>query len=146
MRSQRLNILICDSDPELLIDLERMLEDAGFDTTTTWDPADLAPLTNKDLLDGLILSDHPPLRNAEAILMDLRGKHLNVLYILCLAWQKHVDEQSVERLRSAGVMQVVSGKDHALIVERVKFYLQSPGTSLDTVRSCKSPAPLKHAI
>jgi DNA-binding response OmpR family regulator len=127
MRSQRLHVLICDSDPETLIDLERMLEDAGFDTTTTWDTSRSRTLNQKDLFDGLILSDHPPQMNGAAILMDLRGKHLNVPYILCLAWQKHVDEQRVERLRSAGVTEVVSGKDHASIVERVEFYLRSPG-------------------
>jgi hypothetical protein len=30
MRSQGLHVLICDSDPETLIDLERMLEDELF--------------------------------------------------------------------------------------------------------------------
>jgi DNA-binding response OmpR family regulator len=33
MDPQRMRILICDTDPEVLIQAERMLEDAGFDMT-----------------------------------------------------------------------------------------------------------------
>ena len=64
MKPKRLRILICDTDEETLIDLERMLEDAGFDTTTTWDAMDLVRLLEGNLFHLLIMGDHPPQMNA----------------------------------------------------------------------------------
>ena len=42
MKQQRFRILICDTDVETLIGLERMLEDPGSDTTTTWNVTGVA--------------------------------------------------------------------------------------------------------
>lgn len=54
-----------------------MLEDAGFDTTTTWDVTDLTRCSECDFFHLLIVGDHPPQMDAEAILKDLRGKDVS---------------------------------------------------------------------
>ena len=122
---QRLRVLICDSDPGILIDLERVLEDMGFETTTTWNALDLGRLLGECSFDLLIVGDHPPQMDAEVIFNELRGQHCHVSHVLCLVWQRYLDERNVERLRSAGATTVVSGPDCASIVEEVKFSLQS---------------------
>ncbi len=49
-----------------------MLEDAGFDTTTTRDAIDLARLLRENLFHLLIMGDHPPQMDAEVMLKELR--------------------------------------------------------------------------
>jgi len=121
MIAQRFRVLICDSDPEMLIDLERVLEDIGFDTTTTWNTLDLERLLGECSFNLLIVGHHPPQMDAEAIFNELRGRHHHVSHTLCLVWQRHLDQHNVERLRSAGATTVVSGQDCASIVEEVRI-------------------------
>ena len=125
MIAQRVRVVICDSDPQILIDLERVLEDMGFDTTTTWNTADLERLLGQYSFNLLIVGDHPPQMDAEVIFNELRGKHHHVSHVLCLVWQRHLDQRNVERLRSAGATTVVSEPDCASIVEEVKSSLES---------------------
>ena len=54
MNQRRLRILICDIDPDILIHLEKMLEDAGFDTTSTWNVVDLERLLQQHSFQLLI--------------------------------------------------------------------------------------------
>lgn len=42
-----------------------MLEDVGFYTTTTWEPADLARVTQVALFDGIMQRDRAPQMDAE---------------------------------------------------------------------------------
>jgi DNA-binding response OmpR family regulator len=125
MIAQRLRVLICDSDPEVLIDLERVLEDMGFATTTTWNVPDLGRLLGECSFNLLIVGDHPPQMDAEVIFNELRGQHHHLSHVLCLVWRRHLDRRNVERLRSAGATTVVSGPDCASIVEKVKSSLES---------------------
>ena len=125
MIDQRLRVLICDSEPEMLIDLERALEDMGFDTTTTWNALDLERLLGECCFDLLIVGDHPPQMDAGVIFNELRDKRHHVSHVLCLLWQRRFDQHEVQRLRSAGATTVVCGPDCASIVEEVKFSLQS---------------------
>jgi DNA-binding response OmpR family regulator len=106
-----------------------MLEDAGFDTTTTWDKLDFARLLGGGLFDLLIIGDHPPDMDAEVILRGLRGKYPRTPDVLCLV-QRNLDESQIERFRSAGATAVVSKQDHASIVEQVEFRLRPANSGL----------------
>jgi CheY-like chemotaxis protein len=125
MDPQRMRILICDTDPEVLIQAERMLEDAGFDTTTTWNPADLVRLTQIALFDAVVLADHASQMHAEMMLKELRERQHPVRRVFCLLWQRHINERDVERLRSAGAEKVICAKDCVLAMQEVRFSLQS---------------------
>ena len=46
MTTQRKKILVADCHEDVLIVLERLLEDAGFDTTTVWTARDLLRLVD----------------------------------------------------------------------------------------------------
>jgi DNA-binding response OmpR family regulator len=58
MNRERPHVLICDADPDILIHLEQVLEDAGFDTTSTWNAADLERLLAHGSFQFLIIGDH----------------------------------------------------------------------------------------
>ncbi len=51
-------VLVVDSDETTLIDLQRVLEDAGFDTTVTWDIFEGKQLLSTSHFDLLLICDH----------------------------------------------------------------------------------------
>lgn len=64
----RKRILVLDTDENVLIRLERALEDAGFETTTTWDPQEALCFLSAGAFDLLLVGDHPPEVNARNLL------------------------------------------------------------------------------
>ncbi|MFB3917169.1 MAG: hypothetical protein ACE14M_10595 [Terriglobales bacterium] len=66
---ERKRILLVDADELVLIRLEKMLEDAGFDTTTTWDPRHALAILTAGEFDLLLLGHHPPEVNAKELLV-----------------------------------------------------------------------------
>jgi len=56
----RNRILIVDVDERILLDLQRILEDAGFDTTITWDGGEAQAILRDHDFQLLMLCDHPP--------------------------------------------------------------------------------------
>ena len=63
--------LILDTDPEMLITLQHLLEEAEIDATITWDEAEACQLIETAPFDLILIGDHPPELNAEAIVDDL---------------------------------------------------------------------------
>ncbi len=61
-------ILVVDANENVLIRLERVLEDAGFETTTTWDPQEAMCFLHAVAFDLLLIGDHPPEVNARELL------------------------------------------------------------------------------
>lgn len=68
MNIQRKHILIADSDEQSLIELERLLQDEGFETTTAWNTSDAVDLIRHRKFDLLLVADHPPELNCEVVL------------------------------------------------------------------------------
>lgn len=68
MNGPKKQILIADSDEQTLIELEQMLEDEGFETTTAWSTSDTLTLLGQREFDLLLVADHPPEVNCETVL------------------------------------------------------------------------------
>ncbi len=118
MKEQRFRVLICDFDADTLIRLEQLLENAGFDTTTTWDSTDLGRFSDAGF-DLLVISDHPPQMNAEVILSNLwvRG-------VPCLVLEASAGTSNIERLRSLGAIAVVPRWNDTAILGHVQTSLR----------------------
>jgi CheY-like chemotaxis protein len=97
-------VLILDSDPDTLITLQRVFEDADIDTTVTWDEAEARQLLQTAPYDCILIGDHPPELNAAAILDDLsfRGTCPSAM-ILRAATPRHLVEH-FHRLGATGVI------------------------------------------
>jgi DNA-binding response OmpR family regulator len=119
MKERRFRVLICDFDADTLIRLEQLLENAGFDTTTTWDSTDLGRFSDAGF-DLLVISDHPPQMNAEVILNDLRVR--GVFHVLVL--EASAGTSNLERLRSLGAIAVVPRWNHTAILGHVQTSLR----------------------
>jgi response regulator RpfG family c-di-GMP phosphodiesterase len=72
---QSRHVLILDFDAATLIALEQVLEDAGFDTTTTWNMHEACLWLGQKRFDAIVVGDHPPIIDARAVLRRLEGLH-----------------------------------------------------------------------
>ena len=61
-------VLILDLEASILIALERVFEEAGFDTTTTWNIYEAVLYLEKRCFDLIVVGDHPPEIDAYAVL------------------------------------------------------------------------------
>jgi CheY-like chemotaxis protein len=68
MRDSRKFALVIDIDVEFLLAIERLLEDHGVDTTTTWDVQEGLKLLASKSFDVVLVSHHPPEVHASEIL------------------------------------------------------------------------------
>jgi DNA-binding response OmpR family regulator len=72
MKTARKKVLVADCDEEVLIALERMLEDAGFDTTTVWTGRDVLRLLQRQSFDLILVGECLPDTECKEILQALR--------------------------------------------------------------------------
>ena len=109
-------ILILDTDPDTLIKLQHVFEEADIDTTVTWDEMEACRLMETAPFDLLLIEDHPPELNAAAIIDDLslRGACPPVLVLRGFFGGK--DGEHFHRLGAIGV---VSKRDPHAVLEQV---------------------------
>jgi len=78
----RKKILVLDYDERVLIDLERVLEDEGFETTTTWDVKEALDLFTHRDFDVLLMGDRPPEVRCTEFLKALRTRQISASCIV----------------------------------------------------------------
>ena len=122
-------ILVLDSDPEFLIELEHLLEGEGFDTTVTWNLWEAMALLASRKFDLLLVGEHSPEVKAADILMRLRAMPTPVPCIILQTAERHPFE--AQYLSRFGAYAVISRRRHKAIVEQLRRVVQhSPSTSL----------------
>jgi len=68
-------ILVFDFDESVLIALEQVLEEAGFETTTTWSIDEVFLWLQRKRFDLIVIGDHPPQIDAHDTLRRLQTSH-----------------------------------------------------------------------
>jgi len=80
---RRKTVLVVDFDSELLIALERLLEDCGFDCTSTWDANQGYELMRSGMFDILVIGNRPPQLQPQEFVSILRRQGLRFgLFVL----------------------------------------------------------------
>ncbi|MFB3918273.1 MAG: response regulator [Terriglobales bacterium] len=116
----RKRILVVDVDELVLIQLERILEDAGFDTTVTWDLQHAMSLLAADIFDLVLVGDHPPEINAKELLTSMRAWRYSPL---CLVIQPSAMMAAAEYLQ-LGASDVVCRHQYDDVLRRVNAHLR----------------------
>ena len=108
--------LILDIDPDTLLTLQQLLEEAHIDASVTWDEMEACQLIEAAPFDLMLIGDHPPELNAAAILDDLslRGICPPVLILRGI-----FGEKDVAYFRRLGAIGVVSKRDPCAVLEQV---------------------------
>ena len=114
-------ILVLDLEESTLIRLEQVLEEAGFDTTTTWDINEALLLLEKKSLDLIVVGDHPPEIDAYAMLCRPQtvARHVPCIVIRSV-------RSLPAGLKWSTVVANVRGCSSADILERVRRHLCQP--------------------
>ncbi len=89
MDSLKKHILIADSDEETLINLERLLQDEGFETTTAWSTSDTVNHLRRERFDLILVADHPPELNCEYVLRIKRQAGREVPVVVLATRPRH---------------------------------------------------------
>ncbi len=104
MPQQRKKILIIDNDEDVLIALERVLEEQGYETTTAWDLPEGLGLMATSGFDLLLIGDHPPELNCERVLKLLRREEVKIPCVVMHTAARHpFSEQYLRYLGASGV-------------------------------------------
>jgi DNA-binding response OmpR family regulator len=116
MDKQPNRTLILDTDPDTLITLQHVLEEADIDATITWDEAEACQLMETRPFDLILIGDHPPELNAAVIVdnLSLRGTCPPVLILRGL-----FGEKDAEYFRRLGAVAVIPKRDPIAVLEQV---------------------------
>ena len=109
-------VLILDTDPDTLIRLQHVLEQAEIDATITWDEGEACHFLETAPLDLILIGDHPPELDAAAILdvLSSRGTCPPVLILRAV-----IGEKDTEYFRRLGAIGVVLKRDSLAVLDQV---------------------------
>lgn len=115
----RTQILVLGTHAEFLMALEQVLEEEGFDTTTTWDAREALALLAGRHFDVLLVSDHPPEIKPAEFLKRLRSEQPHIPCVIVLASDASFPFEA-QYLCSLGAQAVVPKWRHKRIVEGIR--------------------------
>lgn len=117
MTTARKKVLIADCHEEVLIALEKMLEDAGFDTTTAWTASDALALMDSQVFDLLLVNEYLPDAECEDV---LKALHKSGAQMSCVVMQPSQPEiTDTTGLQALGVRDIVYKYAYRQIVKIV---------------------------
>jgi DNA-binding NtrC family response regulator len=117
MKTSRKKVLIADCHEEVLIALEKMLEDAGFDTTTVWTARDALKLVDSQAFDLVLVNEYLPDAECEYVLKALRKRGRQMP---CIVMQPSAPEiTDFTELHALGARNIVCKYAYRQIVEIV---------------------------
>jgi DNA-binding response OmpR family regulator len=115
-------ILIVDNDEDVLVSLERVLEDEHYATVTAVSHQQAASLLCQDTFDLLVLDDHLSDTNAVEVLTQLRKCGVRPLVVV--TYHHDMSRHQRARLHSLGAAALVNKRAHAALVEIVDYLLE----------------------
>ena len=128
MNAKRRKILVADCHDDTLIILEKLLEDAGFDTTTVWTAKDALRLLDSKVFDLVLINTYLPDADCQTLLKVLRNKGQSLTYIVMLPKMPEMtDFRSFEAL---GARDVVCKYSYRQVLETVSERLACREKSL----------------
>jgi CheY-like chemotaxis protein len=129
--SSRKRILVPDTDAEFLIALEHVLEEEGFNTTTTWDSREAIALLASTRFDALLVGEHPPEVKSTELFKRLQAKHQGIPCIVMQSAPRHPFE--AQHLCALGAYAVIPEWEHQAIVEQLRQSLRHSHDTMMTV-------------
>jgi DNA-binding response OmpR family regulator len=116
MNRPRWHVLLLEFDEHTLLTLQYFLEDAGVDTTITWDKTEALQLAARGVFDLIVIGDHPPEIMAEAVLHDLSLQDSRYSYLILEGTGRH----EAECFRGLDVIVVVPTQDPLRVLEEIR--------------------------
>ena len=118
MKAQRKKVLVADCHEDVLIVLEKLLEDAGFDTTTAWSATDALKLLDSNDFDLVLINKYLPEARCEELLKELDKRGESMPRIVMLPERPAMNDFT--RLEALGAGDVVCKYAYRQVVESVR--------------------------
>ncbi|MGI9101916.1 MAG: response regulator [Terriglobales bacterium] len=118
MELQRKKVLIVDNDEDVLINLERALEEHDCETVTAWDLPEALETLEGSGFDLLLIGDHPPELNCERLLKQLNRANVTVPVVVMHSAERYPFSEGY--LRYLGAMGVACKWNEGAVVQQVE--------------------------
>jgi len=123
----RKEILILDQDEDVLIELERWLQNEGFETTTTWDVREVLRLVAVKRFDVCLLSDHLPEMSCSELLKMLASEQSVPKQIVMQT--RAASPLEAGRLCQLGAYAVIPKWEHGDLLAKIHECLNATGNN-----------------
>jgi len=120
LNKRKFKVLVFDRDPDALITLQQALENAGVDTTITWDESEIQNLVASAAFDVVLVGDYPPGFTLKAIRDDIESKCVSCPFLVLAA-----SDGEADHFFQLGVTGVVSKRDPSKVLEQVHRFAYS---------------------
>ncbi len=122
-RPVRKRVLVADCHEDVLITLEKMLEDAGFDTTTVWTAKDALKCLQSQAFDLILVNEYLPDACAEDLLSALSARRAAPPCFVMHPGASNIMEAG--NFRIMGAAGLVSKNNHPALLDTVRDFFNS---------------------
>jgi CheY-like chemotaxis protein len=124
-RDAKVNVLIVDNDDRILCTFQQLLENAGFNTTTTWSGHEALSLLRSGVFDVLLVDDYLPDLHSHNFLEQVN--HLPIQPSIVVMHNDPAKPADLQCYESLGVSGLVDKHDAARVFQAVSFsYADQP--------------------
>lgn len=117
MTTERKRVLVADCHEEVLIVLEKMLEDAGFDTTTVWTAQQALDKMESQVFDIMVINEYLPDAECEELLKKLQEKGTQMQCVVMQPSAPQITDVGI--LRELGAREIVCKRAYQQVVDAV---------------------------
>lgn len=116
-QENRSRVLIADGDEQVLMALERLLEDAGMETSTTWSARQALAWMLEDDFDVLLVGDNLPDMGCEQMLREIQRQGVDASIVVMESANLRTSPSS---FASLGACRTVRRREFGKVLECVK--------------------------
>ncbi len=109
MRAKSKRVLIVDPHADVLISLQKLIEDAGFDTETAWTGTDAIRLLLNGEFDIALINEYLPDCDCDVIVRQIQAQISNVGCVVMQSYAPRMDQ--CNRFKASGISAVVCKHD-----------------------------------
>ena len=117
--SAEVNVLIVDNDDHILSKFQQLLEDAGFNTTTTWSGREALGLLSSGVFDILLVDDYLPDLHPHNFLERVNRFPIQPSIVVMHCEPPRPDD--LPHYQSLGVSELVNKRDPAKVCQAVSY-------------------------
>ena len=126
-------VLIADNDEDVLLALERALENEGYDTVVALNSDEVTRALAHNSCDLLVLDDYLSGRDSVHVLAELR--RAGIIPVVVITYHHFPSFDARQNLHSLGVSAFISKQAHSELVEIVRYLLEPNAQYRDALSS-----------
>ncbi len=116
--NEQKRVLIVDSDEQILITLEHLLEDQGIDTTTTWSARQALELLRSHGFNMLLVGDHLADLTSEQLLREIQMQGVDASILVMESSGSRVPSLA-NHFAALGATATVRKRDYGQVLQQV---------------------------